>query len=74
MLAVVIMIFAFMALADFSKLIREKKQKEIIVLVGFYGVVTTLAVILVLKGSLPSPLSGVRYLLGNVLHLRYPGY
>ncbi|MEL4105833.1 hypothetical protein AAFA46_03165 [Oscillospiraceae bacterium WX1] len=74
MLAVVIIIFALMALADFPRLIREKKRKEITVLLGFYGAVTTLAVIFVLKGSLPSPLTGVKYLLVNVLHLGYPGH
>ncbi len=72
MIVFVIVIFLFMALSDFPKLIKEKKWYDVSVLSGFYVFVMTLAVLHTAGIILPSPAKGIQKFIVNVLHLGYP--
>ncbi len=72
MYILIITIFLLMALSDFPNLIKERAWKTVGILGGFYAVVLTLAVLLSLDITLPSPFVGIEKLIVDVLHLGYP--
>ena len=72
MYILVIAVFIILALADFPKLIKSRKWKAVVVLALFYSTVLTLAILMALGMTLPSPFEGIQKFITNVLKLGYP--
>ncbi|SHH94720.1 hypothetical protein SAMN02745823_01598 [Sporobacter termitidis DSM 10068] len=72
MIFLIILIFIIMALADFPKLIKDKRWYEVTILSGVYIFVFVLAALQTSGVTLPSPIKGLQSFITNVLHLTYP--
>lgn len=72
MIVLLTVIFILLALSDFPKLVSDKKWYEVSVLSGLYVCVFTLAALMTLGVTLPSPIKGIQNFITDVLHLGYP--
>lgn len=71
MIVLVFFIFITMALADFPKLIKNKKKYEITVLTVLYALVFAVAVMQVRGIAVPSPVGWIRTLILDVWDIGY---
>lgn len=62
---------AVIALYDLPELIRKRHWADVAVFSILYLTGATLAILLYLGVEIPSPIRGVQYLFGEVLHLKY---
>lgn len=62
---------AAIALYDLPELIRKRRWADVTVFSILYVAGATLALLLYFGVQIPSPIRGVQYLLGEVLHLKY---
>lgn len=72
MIFLIVVIFAILALADFPKLIKDKKWREAAILGVFYAGTFTLAALQAYDVTLFSPIKMFQKLITDVLHLGYP--
>ena len=72
MVIMIVVVFIFLGLGDFPKLISTKKSKEIIVLSLLYVGVFVLAIMQATRGSIPSPMKAIHYVIDNYLKLSFP--
>ena len=68
---ILLLIFAAMAVFQVPKLIKKKSKKEFIVFSAFYIAAFLLSLLYVLDFNIPSPIEGVRYLIEDVLDIKY---
>jgi multisubunit Na+/H+ antiporter MnhC subunit len=72
LVVLVIVVFLLIGIADFPELISKKKWKEIIVLAVCYAGVFILAIMLVTRGEIPSPMKAIHHFVDTYLKLSYP--
>ena len=68
---ILLLIFAPMALFQIPDLIKNKYWKELIAYSVFYTAALVLSLLYVLDVNIPSPIAGVKYIIEDVLNLKY---
>ena len=68
---IVIAVFAIIAMMDLPELLRKRYRHDLIVYCVFYASALTLAMLLVLKIDIPSPIKGIQQFIKDTLHLGY---
>jgi len=71
MIILLLIAFALIAIMDLPKLIKEKQRKEIVVYLSLFAFAFTISFLLVIGIQIPSPVTGIKYIVKDILHLNY---
>lgn len=67
-----LLIYAYILIANVPGLIKRKEWKELIVLSIFYVIAFGLGIMYVLGIPVPSPMKGLQHLIVDILGIEYP--
>jgi hypothetical protein len=72
MIILVGLVFFTIAIFQVRALVKQKYWRELVVFVLLHTVAFTLSMLYVMGVQIPSPMPGLKYVVEDVLHIKYP--